>query len=300
MRRTHRTGGLRLPVALALVLVSSLLLAGCGDLLTGDDDSGRKNWALVIGVSTYQDSSFNLRWADEDALDFYDALRHTKNWDADKITLLTNNAATKAGIKSAIGSLSKRISADDQFVLYFSGRGGAGKDQPPFDEGDGLDEFLAPYDALPHSAAHDLGDDELEALLSALPTNNILVILDTGFAPRSGGGAGNAGRDKTLLRLNDANNRPSDGMTNDLSRAGYILLTATQPSQPAVENNQLRNSVFTYYLVEGLMGAANPGRKSVSVQQSFQYAAVRTSAYVAGQAPQLLDNREKPFRIAVY
>lgn len=287
-------------MGLVLVSLVSVLLAGCGELLTGDDDSGRRNWALVIGISTYQESSFNLRWADEDALDVYDALRHTKNWDTDKITLLTNGAATKAGIKSAIGSLSKRISADDQFVLYFSGRGGAGKDQPPFDEGDGLDEFLAPYDALPHSATHDLGDDELEALLSALPTNNILVILDTSFAPRLGDGAGNAGRDKTLLRLNDANNRPSDGMTNDLSRAGYILLTAAQPANPAVENNQLRNSVFTYYFVEGLLGAANPGRKSVTVQQTFKYAAVRTSAYVAGQAPQLLDNRGKPFRIVAY
>lgn len=288
---------MRLPIVLVLLAVS--FCSGCSELLTGDSDTGRKNWAVVVGVADYQESSYDLQWADEDALDLYDALRHSKYWDADKITLLTNSSATKDGIRSAIAALSKRISADDYFVFYFSGHGSIGPDQPPLDEGDGLDEYLAPYDAMPNSTAHDLSDDELEVLLSALPTNNILVILDTGFSGGTTRGNG-SGKEKAFVRTNVGAHRSTEGMTNDLSRPGYLLLTAAQAGQPALESNQLRNGVFTYYFVEGLQGSANPGKKNVSAQQAFEYAAPRANAFAAGQMPQLVDNRGKSFRVSTY
>lgn len=277
-------------------------LAGCGDLLTGDADTGKKNWAVIVGVSSYQSPTLNLKWADEDALDFYDVLRRTKNWETDKITLLTNGSATKDAIKSAIAGLAKRVSADDHVVFYFSGRGSYGPDQPPFDEGDGLDEFLVPFDALPNAPSRDLSDDELEALFSALPTNNVLIILDTGFAAL---GRSASGREKCLVRAGAGGSRgvsprSIDGMGHDLARPGYLLVTAAQAGEAPVENNQMRNGVFTYFFVEGLRGPANAGKKAVSAQQAFEYAGPRTSSSAGGQSPQLIDNRGKVFRLAAF
>jgi uncharacterized caspase-like protein len=60
------------------------------------------------------------------------------------------------------------------------------------------------------------------------------------------------------------------------------------------ESSQLRNGVFTYYFVEGLRGAATTGKKT-SAQQAFAYAAPRTTAYEAGQSPQIIDNKGKKF-----
>jgi uncharacterized caspase-like protein len=254
---------------------------------------------VVVGISSYQAPALNLKWADEDALDVYDALRRGKGWDTDKITLLTNGSATKEAIKSAIGGLAKRVSGDDQVVIYFSGRGSYGADQPPFDEADGLDEYLVPYDAQPSSTARDLSDDEIEALLSALPTNNVVIILDTGFA----GGSSSAGKGKCVVRATSGravSPRSVDGMGHDLARPGYIFITAAQDGAAPGESDQLRNGVFTHYFVEGLRGPANAGRRTVSTQQAFAYAASRTAAFASGQAPQLLDNRGKEFRLAQY
>jgi hypothetical protein len=281
-----------------VVCGGALLASGCGNLITGDPESaGRKNWAVIVGVSDYKSPSLNLAWADEDALDFYDTLRRGTNWETDKITLLTNDSATKEGIKSAIGGLAKRVGADDQVVFYFSGRGSFAPDQPPFDEGDGLDEYLLPFDALPDSPARDLSDDELEALFSALPTNNVLIILDTGFTSSN-----NSGKEKCLMRGGNRARRPRgiDGMAHDLARPGFVYVTSSQSGEAGIVSSQLRYSVFTYYLIEGLRGAANPGRKQVTVQQAFEYAAPRTSSYASGQVPLLVDNRGKSFRVTAF
>jgi len=298
MRTSQTSAWLRRAAALAAAFAP--FLSGCGDLLTSDADTGKQNYAVVVGISSHQSGALNLKWADEDALDFYDALRRTKNWETDNITLLTNASATKDAIKSAIAGLAKRVGADDQVVFYFSGRGSYGTDQPPFDEGDGLDEYLVPADALQNSPARDLSDDELEALFSSLSTNNVLIVLDTGFAYRGGTATG---REKCLVRAGAGGNRAAaprsiDGIGHDLARPGYILITAASAGDAPLESNQLRNGIFTHYFVEGLRGPANPGKKAVSAQQAFEYASPRTASAAAGQAPQLLDNRGKNFRLA--
>jgi uncharacterized caspase-like protein len=281
-----------------MALLAVVLSAGCGDLFSSDDNTGSKNWAVIVGLSNYQASALNLKWAEEDALDFYDTLRGSANWETERITLLTNSSASKDAIKGSLAGLAKRVSADDQVVFYFSGRGSYGPDQPPFDEGDGLDEYLVPYDGLTNSVARDLSDDELEVLFAALPTNNVLVVLDTGFS----GAGSNSGipADKERFVVRAANGRgvaprSVDGMSHELARPGYIFITGAQSGVAPGESSQLRNGVFTHYFTEGLRGTGDPGRKSVSAQEAFAYAAPRTSTREAGQSPQLIDNRGKKF-----
>jgi uncharacterized caspase-like protein len=286
-----------------VALVGAFLLAGCGDLFNNDDDTGKKNWAVIVGISNYQSPALNLRWAEEDALDFYDTLRASSaNWETDRITLLTNSSATREAIKSALAGLAKRVSADDQVLFYFSGRGSYGPDQPPFDEGDGLDEYLVPFDGLTSSSARDLCDDEIEALLAALPTNNVLVILDAGFTGPASRPGFPSEREKCVLR--SGNGRAVsplsvDGMSHELARPGYVFVSAAQNGASPGESSQLRNGIFTHYFLAGLRGAANPGRRTTSAQQAFTYAAPLTSAKEAGQSPQLIDKRGKKLAIAM-
>jgi len=300
--RASLIGSIARPKAI-LALLGVFFLAGCKDLVSSDDDNPKTNWAVIVGVSGYKSPSLNLKWADDDALDLYDALRSGRGWESDNLTILTGSSATKDAIKSALGRLAKRVSADDRVLFYFSGRGSYGPDRPPFDEGDGLDEYLMPYDALPNSPANDLSDDEIEALLSALPTNNVLVVLDAGFA----GSASRAGvpstREKCLVRAASGravSPRSVDGMGHDLARPGYVFMSAAQGGAAPTESGQLRNGVFTHYFVEGLRGPANAGKRTISTQQAFEYASSRTAAFESGQSPQLLDNRGTEFRLATF
>ena len=287
--------------AAIMALLASFLPAGCGDIFSSDDDNGKQNWAVIVGISNYQSSALNLKWAEEDALDVYDTLRGSKNWETDNITLLTNSSATRDGIKAALAGLAKRVSADDQVVFFFSGRGSYGPDQPPFDEGDGIDEYLVPFDGLTTSPARDLSDDTIEALLSALPTNNVLVILDAGFTGMGSRSGSPSGKEKCVLRTDSGKAvapQSVDGMSHELARPGYVFVSGAQNGAAPGESSQLRNGVFTHYFVEGLRGAANSGSKTTSAQQAFEYAAPRTSAHEAGQSPQLIDMRGKKFALA--
>ncbi len=286
-----------------MALLSVIFLAGCGDLFNSDDDSGKKNWAVIVGVSSYQSSALNLKWAEEDALDFYDTLRGSKGWENDNIILLTNSSATRDGIKTALAGLAKRVGADDQVVFFFSGRGSYGPDQPPFDEGDGLEEYLVPFDGLTTSSARDLSDDAIESLLAALPTNNVLVILDAGFSgPGSRSGIASE-KERCILRAGNGKAvapHSVDGMSHELARPGYVFISGAQNGVAPGESSQLRNGVFTHYFVEGLRGAANPTRKTTSAQQAFTYAAPRTSAQEPAQSPQLIDKRSKKFPLTAH
>lgn len=284
-----------------MALLALLVPAGCGDLLTGEGSAGRQNWAVIVGISTYQASALNMKWADEDALDFYDALRRGKGWETERITLLTNGSATKEAIRSSIAGLAKRVSADDQVIFYFAGRGSYGPDQPPFDEGDGIDEYLVPFDAVANSTVQDLGDDELEALFAALPTNNVLIILDTGFAGGNSRPGIPSGKERCVLRSHGAiAPRSIDGMSRELARPGYVYITAAMSGMAPRESSQLRNGVFTHYFVEVLRNADPSGRKGISVQQAFEYAAPRALAFEGGQSPQIIDNRGRKFGLVSF
>lgn len=281
--------------AAIVALLGVFLSAGCGELFNSDDDAGKKNWAVIVGISNYQSPALNLKWSEEDALDFYDALRGSSNWEPDNITLLTNSTATRDAIKAALAGLEKRVGADDTVVFYFSGRGSYGPDQPPFDEGDGLDEYLVPFDGQATSLGRDLSDDAIEALLAALPTNNVVVILDAGFSGAGYRSGSPSEKEKFLLRVGGKAVAPQsvDGMSHELARPGYIFISAAQQGAAPRESSRLRNGVFTHHFVEGMRGAANPGRKTITVQQAFEYAAPRTSADESGQSPQIFDKRGK-------
>lgn len=281
-----------------MALLSVVFFAGCGDLFNSDDDTGKKNWAVIVGISNYQSSALNLKWAEEDALDLFDTLRGSKGWEADNIILLTNSSATREAIKAALAGLAKRVSADDQVVFYFSGRGSYGPDQPPFDEGDGLDEYLVPFDGLTTSSTRDLSDDAIETLLAALPTNNVLVILDAGFTGAVSRSGIPSEKEKCILRAGTGKAvapQSVDGMSHELARPGYVFISGAQNGFAPGESSQLRNGVFTHYFVEGLRGSANPTRKTTSAQQAFTYAAPRTSAQEPAQSPQIVDKRSKKF-----
>jgi uncharacterized caspase-like protein len=283
----------------AILAVAGLCsLPGCGDIFKSDDDSDKTNYAVIVGISNYQSSSLNLKWAEEDALDVYDALRASKGWESDNITLLTNSSATRDGIKSALAGLAKRVGPNDHVLFYFSGRGSYGPDEPPFDEEDGLDEYLVPYDGLTNTTARDLSDDALEGLLTSLPTDSVLVIIDAGFS----GPGSRAPLDKEKFVLRPVNGRSIaprnvDGMSHEFSRPGFTYISAAQDGAAPCENSQLRNGVFTYYFVEGMRGAANPSRKAISAQQAFEYAAPRVSMLEPGQVPQFTDKQGKKYAL---
>ena len=250
-------------------------------------------WALIIGISDYE-SQNDLRYAHPDANDMEDVLINYHNWPESHIYKLINSSATKSNILDHIIRIDSQEDSDDLFLFFFAGHGSQGVfDQLPYDEADGMDEYLIPYDCTGDTDSA-LRDDELQEALDNLESSKKVVILDTCF---SGGIARGTELQIRSITLNDsagasARSIPAETSTRDLDKDGYVTLTSCDEYELAAESSDLENGVFTYYLIEGL-GSGYPADSNsnsmVSAEEAFAYANPRTTAFIPDQHPQIYD-----------
>jgi len=245
-------------------------------------------YAVIVGVADYQYVS-DLSYTDDDAIDMYNTLLSYPNWKPTNIKLLIDSEATKANITAAINWMASMIDSDDIGLFFFSGHGTYSTDIYPYDETDGDDEYICPYDSLLYSYANDIRDDELDSLMTPINGTKI-VILDTCFS----GGFIKTDKNVTKTKPGVLKKEIKDDFAKDIDKAGFVVLTASDDWQYSYEDSYLENGVFTYYVVEGLSGFPGPADTNadgnISAEETYYYAKPLTVAYTYGdQIPQIYD-----------
>lgn len=263
-----------------------------------------KYYAIIWGVADYPGTRNDLTYSAADASDVCEVLLTDSNWRRKNIWLLQNEQATRSAVYQAIQAIAARADADDICLFYFSGHGTTGTDTYPYDESDGRDEYLVPYDGLAHQSgsntdvlvlSHCLRDDDLGTWLQSLPTSRYVVFLDT---CHSGGHI--KGLDDTK-GIGDFTSDYDDGFAADLNRGvttkdldDYhcgVVVTACDDDETAVETSMFGSSLFTYFLVEGLSGAADfDWDGKVSAQECYVYVSMHMAIWGDDQHPQLYDS----------
>ena len=92
-----------------------------------------KAWAVVAGVNFYQDERIpDLKGAVNDAWNFYHYLvsPNGARFEPDRVRLLLNEQATRAGIEDALGQFLTSACPQDKVVIYFAGHGAPEPDRP--------------------------------------------------------------------------------------------------------------------------------------------------------------------------
>jgi hypothetical protein len=236
-------------------------------------DNASDRYALLIGVEDYPGDRDDLVGPIRDVASMKHLLIRGYGFQAKNVRTLINSEATRDGIVSAFREFLSQATDADKVVVYYSGHGlqmdrnlGASDSEP-----DGKDEALyLPRDA---QTATMLLDDELGALLRALRTNNVLVVLDACF---SGTGTRLTAASDKVVRLSDvarvlvipdrliADETPADPATG--RGAGdpedHVLLAASRANEPAWVSDALPQasqpaSVFTHFLVDYLRSKPN-------------------------------------------
>jgi hypothetical protein len=86
-----------------------------------------QKWALLVGISRFQPDigAESLRFADKDASSVAEALRNPSigRFPAKNVSLLTNDAATTAAIKSKMNFIATRAKPEDMVLVYISTHG---------------------------------------------------------------------------------------------------------------------------------------------------------------------------------
>jgi uncharacterized caspase-like protein len=218
-------------------------------------DSIAVKWAIVIGISSYQDTRIPpLRYASNDAKAFYDWLVSPDGgkYSPSHVLLLLDQEATGVKIKEALFNWLRNSLEEDMVTIYFAGHGS------PESPDSFKNLFLLPYDVKYDSIASTgfpMWDIET-ALKRFIKARKVVVIADACHAGGVGQSFDIARRSNKLLKINPI----SSGLTN-LSNIsdGVAIFSASAENQFSQESKEWGggHGVFTYFLLEGLKGKAD-------------------------------------------
>jgi len=215
--------------------------------------------ALLIGINRYQVLP-TLNGSLNDVETMRQVLTTRWGFHAPHITLLTDQAATRAGILAALERLVQETGPSDVVYIHYSGHGSQVEDVNGDETDDHLDETLVPHDGRT-PAVPDITDDELDAIVSRLKARSILIVLDSchsGTATRSLDIRTRSVPKDTRTELY----RPSGVHTRQVvpvAAARYVLMTGAAANQEALDGpvGGRYHGFFSYSLSRSL-GSAGP------------------------------------------
>jgi uncharacterized caspase-like protein len=226
--------------------------------------SERNVWAVVVGINDYPQLP-RLKYAVNDAREFYRLLVEKNRIPEKNITLLINDQASLGNLRSLLGThLKEAAGKEDMVIIFFAGHGAAEVDASSA-EGDGLEKYLMTWEANPRDLyATAMPMVEIARILNRIRSERLVFIVDSCYSGASGGRTVSTGG----IRANIADtflDRIAGGR-------GKVIITASAANEVSVEKDDLQHGVFTYYLLEGLRGAADSDRDGmITVDEAYRY-----------------------------
>ena len=253
-----------------LVRTVTRLMPAVAPSLTQSGLAVADRWAVVVGAGKYESADIpTLRYAVSDAESIYQVLTGPAGFKKEHVLLLTDRAERKPTLRNirwALGTfLSRSAKKDDTVVIFFAGHGAPEVD-PRGLERDGLAKYLIPSDADPddlYSSAFPM--DELQTIFGRIESDRVVAFLDACYSGAAGG--------RTFVAKKTRSGQVDDLFLERLTRSkGRAIITASRPSEVSMELPELGHGVFTYYLVQGLQGAADLNRDGiVTLQELYEY-----------------------------
>ncbi len=210
-----------------------------------------EKWALVVGVSNFEDKSINLRYAAKDATDFANFLTSKGNFKADHVKLLVDENATRQNIIDSLMKWLNKASKNDLVLLYVSSHGS------PASKDNDNKNFLVAHDTNKENLlATGIPMQWLSQIISkSVVSDRVVMVLDVCHS-----GAAREGQ-KTLFR------EPGINMRTVTFGAGQSILCSSQADQVSWESKKYPNSVFTKKLIEGLVSQGD----KTTLTQAYDY-----------------------------
>lgn len=194
-------------------------------------------WALVVGVSKFENSAINLKFPAKDAKDFRDYLINEANFRPDHVKLLVDEEATKERVLTELGDkwLPKRAHPNDLVVVYLSTHG-----SPSSLDGEGVN-YLVMHNTDPQRLyATGLAVQDLAfALKARVHAKRSVLIMDACHS-------GSADAAKGLKRDGNINLEAFPIGT------GQMVICSSKPDQVSWESKRYDNGVFTAQLLKAL------------------------------------------------
>jgi WD40 repeat protein len=212
----------------------------------GGQPAKGKLFAVLVGVSSYQDARMHLNYAAKDAADLAAALKSQDGlfYSSVEITALTDAAASKAAVETELLRLKSKAGPEDTVLVFLAGHG--------------MTDAALDFYYLPHGATMDKALLQASAVdgrlirkaLSDIP-GRVVLMMDT---CRSGAG---------ITGVVDMS-RTANDMAQET--AGIVMFASSQGREDSLESSEWENGAFTEALLSILDDTAvygDDGRLSI-------------------------------------
>ncbi len=280
----------------------------------------RNRYALVVGVGKFRETKITrLEFAVSDARSFYNFLTDPRRggFNRQDVAFLADEYATKANIAREMERIKQTAMPDDLVVVYISSHG-----SPPDKRGA---VNLVTYDTEVNPREKiwwtSINEEMLKDFVENVRAMRLVMILDTcysngayravpGFLPPGGKSLGLGDEEghgitneygKRLLGakdlvIEDAPKKAGDKPMNlmpDEDGWGKVLISASGAGERSWESDKLRQSIFTYYFIDGL------NKNQGSVKNAFNYSkplviqrVKQEKGYDIDQTPQVISTSQ--------
>lgn len=229
-------------------------------------------YALVVGLSRFKDPRIpRLERADRDARAFGEFLETQKKvFKKTRVTYLINDQATKAAVEKYLYYTLPKVGKHDTIILYFSGHGSYDPMRPK-------DFLFLPYGAEPDYLGTTAVKMSGLEFLKGIEAERVLIIADACHAGGFSQMKPKSPSQSLKLFLQEAR-----------TSSGRAIITSGKDEQLSWELPNLKLSVFTHNLIEGLNGKADRDLDGVvTLNEVYEYAYGRTKDDTSGhQHPQ--------------
>ena len=163
----------------------------------------------------------------------------------ENVQMLLDEKATRSNIIEGLKKIAATVESNDTVFFFFSGHGG----QRVF--GDDAETYICPVDFDSSDPRHTgIRDDELSALISDIQAARVVVVLDACHAD------GAVSLKDTVQGKGLRFGFNSVGLEKLATGSGRIVVSSCKDEETSRTYVEKNHSLFTYFLLEGLRGAA--------------------------------------------
>jgi len=196
-----------------------------------------KIYAVFVGVSEYEQPYSNLTYCDSDAIEMYEMFKEYTP--PERMKLLTDKQATHDSIVYYAKQLFLQAQPEDIVIFHFSGHGNK-------------DVFFA-HDKV-------LYFRDLEEIFKECKADRKLIFADACFS----------GTLRQPGNKADSGNKTNSGNQN--TEKGVLLFLSSRSDQSSSESSDIKEGVFTYFLLAGLRGDADANKdRYITARELFDF-----------------------------
>jgi tetratricopeptide (TPR) repeat protein len=216
------------------------ILDGVHNITPERGNEAPQRYAIVIGIGNYKDRKIPpLHYTVADAQEMYNILIDEKYGFLlkENVKKLINEEASTQNIKKIFGTwLKKKVRENDSVIIYFAGHGAS----------EAGSTYWVTYDSdIENLYETAIGNDSISKMLNNIESKTLIVFLDSCYSAA------------TINRGWHTRSLIEKDPFEEFKGEGRVVITSSNGKQPSLEIQEYGHGVFTYFLIQGLMGKAD-------------------------------------------